>query len=109
MGGQWVTTLLAVLGSGLGLGGIGFFWAARDTRTIALPWSIPGAEFRVAIDGLSAIFLAPIFLISLLGSVYGLGYWKQSEHPQNGRKLQLFYGMLTAGMALLVIARNSIL
>ena len=74
-----------------------------------LPWSLPGAEFSVAVDGLSAIFLLPIFLISLLGSVYGLGYWKQTEHPQNGRKLRLFYGTLTAGMALLVIARNSIL
>ena len=74
-----------------------------------LPWSIPGAEFNVAVDGLSAIFLLPIFLISLLGNVYGLGYWKQTEHPQNGRKLRLFYGTLTAGMALLVIARNSIL
>src|SRR4029079_8171530 len=28
--------------------------------------------------------------------------------PGNGRKLRLFYGWLTAGMALLVIARNSI-
>ena len=51
----------------------------------------------------------PIFLISLLGNVYGLGYWKQTEHPENGRKLRLFYGTMTAGMALLVIARNSIL
>ena len=72
-------------------------------------WSIPGGEFRVAVDGLSALFLVPVFLISLLGNIYGLGYWKQTEHPQNGRKLRLFYGTLTAGMALLVIARNSIL
>ncbi len=62
----------------------------------------------MALDGLSAMFLAPIFLVSLLGNVYGLGYWKQTEHPQNGRKLRFFYGMVTAGMALLVIARNSI-
>ena len=51
----------------------------------------------------------PIFLISLLGNVYGLGYWRQTDHPENGRKLRFFYGTLTAGMALLVIARNSIL
>src|SRR5207302_4153079 len=68
-----------------------------------------GAEFHVAIDGLSAIFLTPIFLISLLGNIDGLGYWKQTEHPENGRKLRVFYGAVTAGMALLVIARNSIL
>ena len=108
MSGQWVATLLAVLGAGLGLGGAGSFWATGNSQPIVLPWSLPGAEFSVGIDGLSAIFLVPIFLVSLLGNVYGLGYWKQTEHPENGRKLRLFYGTLTAGMALLVIARNSI-
>jgi hydrogenase-4 component B len=109
MMGHWLTTVLAVLGAGLGLAGIGWFWARGDGQPIVLPWSIPGAEFHVAVDGLSAIFLAPIFLISLLGNVYGLGYWKQTEHPHTGQKLRLFYGTLTGGMALLVIARNSIL
>jgi hydrogenase-4 component B len=109
MSGQWATTLLAVLGASLGLGGVGTFWATGDSRPIVLPWPIPGAEFNVAVDGLSAIFLLPIFLISLLGNVYGLAYWKQTEHAENGRQLRLFYGTLTAGMALLVIARNSIL
>jgi hydrogenase-4 component B len=107
--GQWLTTLLAVLGAGVGLGAIITFWATGDSRPIELPWRLPGAEFSVAIDGLSAVFLLPIFLISLLGNIFGLDYWKQTEHPQNGRKLRFFYGMLTAGMALLVIARNSIL
>ena len=110
MGGQWLTTLLAVVGAVLGLGGVVAFWLTGDSQQIALPWSIiRGGEFNVALDGLSAIFLLPIFLISLLGNVYGLAYWKQLEHPQNGRQLRLFYGTLTAGMALLVIARNAIL
>ena len=90
-------------------GSVATFWINGDSTPIEWPWSIPGAEFNVGIDGLSAIFLAPIFLISLLGNVFGLGYWKQTEHPENGRKLRLFYGTLTAGMALLVIARNGIL
>jgi hydrogenase-4 component B len=109
MSGQRLTTLLAVLGAGLGLAGVGCFWVTGESQPLVLAWSVPGAEFNVAMDGLSAIFLVPIFLISLLGSVYGLGYWKQTAHPENGRKLGLFYGTLTAGMALLVIARNSIL
>src|SRR5579871_1079775 len=109
MRGQGVTTLLAVLGAGLGLSGIGTFWATGMGQPVVLPWSIPGAEFNVVVDGLSALFLAPIFLIALLGNVYGLAYWKQEEHPENGRKLRLFYGTLTAGMAVLVVARNSIL
>jgi hydrogenase-4 component B len=110
--GQWVTTYLAVLGAGLGLAGIGVFWVSGPSPNVVLPWSIIRGEplaFHVAVDGLSAVFLLPIFLISLLGSVYGLGYWKQTEHPTNGRKLRLFYGLLTAGMALVVIARNGIL
>src|SRR6516225_628440 len=45
----------------------------------------------------------------MLGSIYGLGYWPQRTHPQNGRKLRLFYGLLTAGMALVVVARNGVL
>lgn len=109
VGGQRATTLVTVLGALLGLGGVVRFWATGDSRPVAWPWLIPGAEFRVAMDGLSAIFLVPVFLISLLGSVYGLGYWSAAEHPENSRKLGLFYGTLTASMALLVIARNSIL
>jgi hydrogenase-4 component B len=107
--GQRVTTFLAACGTTLGLAGIVWFWATGDSEPIVQPWSIPGAEFSVAVDGLSAIFLLPIFLISLLGGVYGLRYWKQDEHSQNARKLRFFYGTLTGGMALLVIARNSIL
>jgi hydrogenase-4 component B len=107
--GQWISALLAVLGAGFGLAGVGAYWASGQAHPIVHAWSLPGADFRVAMDGLSALFLVPIFLVSLLGNIYGLGYWKQTEHPQNGQKLRFFYGTLTAGMALLVIARNSIL
>ena len=55
------------------------------------------------------MFLAQIFLVAPLGSVYGLGYWKQADHPETGRKLRLFFGLLTAAMALLVVAHNSLL
>ena len=43
------------------------------------------------------------------GAIYGLGYWKQSEHPDNGRRLGLFYGLLAGSMALVVIARDGVL
>jgi hydrogenase-4 component B len=61
------------------------------------------------LDGLSAVFLLPIFLIFLLGSIYGLSYWRQTEHPENGRKLRMFYGLLTASMAVVVLAKNALL
>ena len=108
--GQLLSVLLMAAAAGLGLTGVGAFWLSPAGREIVFSWPVvEGAEFRVAVDGLSALFLVPVFLISLLGSVYGLGYWKQAEHPDNGRKLRLFYGLLTAGMALVVLARNGIL
>lgn len=109
MSGQWMSTVLSVLASGFGLAGIGAFWFAGTSEPITWPWALfAGVPFSVGVDGLSALFLLPVFLVSLLGSIYGHGYWRQTEHPRNGRKLRLFYGTLTAGMALLVIARNSV-
>jgi hydrogenase-4 component B len=107
--GQWLCTGLAVVGALLGLAGITEFWITGTSRPLEYSWSIPGAEFYVDLDSLSAFFLMPILLITLLGNIYGLSYWKQSEHPNNGRKLRFFFGTLAAGMAMVVIARNSIL
>ncbi len=84
-------------------------FASPSPRGISLPWAVPGGALEVRVDGLSAMFLAQIFFISALGAVYGLGYWRQVEHPHNGRKLRLFYGLLTAAMGLLVVARNAVL
>jgi hydrogenase-4 component B len=106
--GQWVTTALAVLGSGCGIAGVGRALGGTVVEVVRFPSPIPHAEVVLAADSLSAFFLVPIFLIPLLGSVYGLDYWKQTERPDNGQKLRLFYGFLTAGMAVLVLARNSV-
>jgi hydrogenase-4 component B len=76
---------------------------------IDLPWAVPGGAFRVRVDALAAMFVIQIFLVSLLGATYGLGYWSQAAHPDSGRKVRLFYGVVTAGMALLVVAGNAVL
>jgi hydrogenase-4 component B len=108
--GQYVAMLFASVGSVIGIGGLIAFWMfSSSSRPIAYPWSVPGGEFAVTVDGLSAVFLLPVFLVPLLGNIYGLEYWAQVAHPENGRKLRLFFGLVTAGMALLVVARNSLL
>lgn len=109
MSGQYVTTIVACLGSLSGLGGLLAYWVYSNSQPIICTWPVPGGEFSVGVDGVSAIFLLPIFLVSLLGNIYGLEYWPQVAHPENGRKLRLFFGLVTAGMALLVIARNALL
>jgi hydrogenase-4 component B len=71
------------------------------------PWPAAGGG-QVGLDPLSAFFLVPVFLMGALGPVYGLGYWPQRRHPGNGRKLRLFWGLMVAGMALLIISRHAL-
>src|SRR5262249_27652078 len=78
-------------------------------RPLSLAWAVPGGRLAVEVDALSAAFVLPISLLAALGAVYGLAYWAQDAHRDNGRKLRAFYGAVTAGMLLQVIARNAVL
>lgn len=75
----------------------------------AWPWPVPGGELAFRIDPLAAMFLLQLFLIASLGAVYGLAYWSDRDHPRDARKVRVFYGLCTAGIALLLIARNAVL
>ncbi len=78
-----------------------------DVPTCFFPWPAVG-DAVVGLDPLSAFFLVPVFLMGGLGPVYGLGYWPQRRHTANGRKLRLFWGLMVAGMALLIISRHAL-
>jgi hydrogenase-4 component B len=107
--GQRLTTALLLLGSGLGLAGAALALAEPTAPALAVPWSLPWGRFAVALDPLSVVFLFPVFIIPALGSLYGLGYWKHADHPGNGRRLGVFFGLLAGAMALVVVARDGIL
>jgi hydrogenase-4 component B len=107
--GDKVFTWLMLFGSTAGL-----VSAVRSLAGIAgtpwnRPWSVPGGVLELEVDALSALFLAQIFLIGALGAIYGFGYWRADEKPGTIGKLRAFYGLMVAGMALLVVARNSVL
>jgi hydrogenase-4 component B len=107
--GERIAALLVLTGSALGGGAAAAMLFLSEPAVLEIPWSIPGGSFSLAVDALSACFLFPIFLIAALGALYGLGYWPQRLHPDNGRKLRLFFGLLAGTMALVVTARNSLL
>lgn len=107
--GQRLTVFLFTAGSVVGLAGTGLSLLQEEPPFIIRPWPLPWGQFFVSIDRLSAFFLLLVFMIPMLGSIYGLGYWKQSAHPENGRRLGVFMGLLTASMAMIVIARDSAL
>jgi hydrogenase-4 component B len=97
-GGQRLALVLSVLGSALGIAG-----------AVAALWAPTPSMAFIRLDALAAIFLIPIFWVSALGSIYGLEYWPQMKCPENGRKLRLFYGLVTAGLAGIAVSANSIL
>ena len=76
---------------------------------IHAPWSVPGGALALRLDGLSAIFLLPVFGVPAAGSIYGLAYFPQAERGAQALRLQLFYGLVTGAMALLVVAANAML
>jgi len=106
---EWLSAALAVLGCTLGLiTTVGWFQGV-PSRPLDFAWSLPGAQFAVQVDGISACFLLPVFVVAGLGSIYGLAYWSQTQFPHSAQRVRVFYGLLAAAMALLVISRNSIL
>ncbi len=106
---QWMTTAIMLLGSGLGWAGLLATSFGTPAIELTHAWNLPSGQFAIGLDPLSAVFLIPIFTIPVLGSFYGMSYWRQNEHPENGRGMGLFYGLLAGGMALVVLSRNSIL
>ncbi len=106
--GERAAVVLMVLAAICGITGAALA-ITRPSAGIELGWSVPGGRFSLRVDGISALFVIQIFVVSALGAVYGLGYWRQAAHPRDGRKLRFFYGFFTGGMALLVCAQNTML
>ena len=99
----------ACVGAALGLLAAvqGLFGGAIES--IRIPWSMPGGEFHLAMDPLSAFFLMPITGLGLLGAVYGAGY-QRGKVDQKALGVGWFnYNLLLASMVLVVTSRNAIL
>lgn len=101
----------ATLIGGATLAAFGLLRALDDpgSSRLNLPWAVPGGELALAVDPLAALFILPMLLIAAAGSLFGLGYWPQRQHPHNGRRLRLFYGLICGAMLLLLLARNGLL
>ncbi len=96
--GQRIATAMAIVGSLAGLAGALWSW-----------WLPTPAGHLLRVDGIAVVFLIPIFLTAGLGAIYGMEYWSQARHPHNGRKLRLFYGLVTAALAGVAISANTLL
>ena len=107
-GGQGIATALNLIGSALGFAGLAVHARGGEAQILLLG-TLPIGRLAFALDGLSALFLIPILLVSGLGSLYGASYWREAEHRDGGRRLRLGWGIMTAAMMAVVLARDAIL
>lgn len=107
--GERIFVVLMTVAVSCACAGAGAALARGDAQELAVAWPVPGGRLAIQVDSLAAVFLIPFSIVPALGAWYGLEYWAQNDHPLNGRKLRAFYGAVTAGMLLLVTARNAVL
>lgn len=107
--GQWIATAMMVCASVVGLCGVFISFQSERPILLALPAAFMGGGLSMGVDALSAFFLVPVLVMGGLGPVYGLGYWNQSKHATNGQRVGFFWGLLVAGMVVLVVARHAML
>lgn len=106
---QRLSTLILVAANLIGVFAVVRWWTDGPTDALVFASPFDGVSVSIAIDGISAFFLLPSLLVTALASIYGLQYWKQSEHEGNGRRVSLFLGIMTGAMTLLVVAHDGLM
>jgi len=89
--GQVITAAALIMAGGgaLGLAALALsIRAGSSLVSLSSGWMLPWGSFSVALDPLSAVFLALVFVIPPLGSIYALEYWPAGTHPRSSRRLQ---------------------
>ncbi|MBU1050674.1 hypothetical protein KKG90_11700 [Candidatus Bipolaricaulota bacterium] len=106
---RWVGSSVAVLGGALALVPTCAVLGGRAMNGLHLPWSMPFGSIALGMDGLSAIFSAPILIIVMLAAVYGTEYLRPFEGKRNLASSWFFFNLLAGSMLLVVAARNGML
>ncbi len=72
-------------------------------------WKMPFGSFHIQIDAISALFLIPIFGLTAIASIYGVGYISQYNDKKNIGVHWFFYNLLLIAMAMVAVSRNGLL
>ncbi len=107
--GQRLCATILVVANLVGMFAVYRWWIDGPVAPLTFPSPLGSVEVGVALDGISAFFLLPVLLVTALGAIYGVQYWQQSEHPENGRRVSFFFGVMTGAMTLLVSAQDGLL
>jgi hydrogenase-4 component B len=107
--GQRIAACLSILASLAGLAtAVGLLLSPRPESWF-LDWNLPFGPCELAADPLSALFMIPLFLVCGCGSLYALAYWPADANRRTEPGMTCFFGLLSASMAFLLMARNGVL
>jgi hydrogenase-4 component B len=106
--GQLLATVLMLAASALGVTGAVMALFTGRPELFQLAWTLPFGPAEFGVDSLSAWFLLPIFLIPGCAALYARSYWHADHYPANVRKMTFFFGLMTASMSGVTLARDGI-
>ncbi len=106
--GQLSSVVLMLIAAGSGLAGALWALLSAGSETFQLSWPLPFGRPEIGMDPLSAWFLLPIFLIPGCAALYARGYWPAESNPGTVRRMTFFFGVMTAAMAGVVLARDGL-
>jgi len=97
--------LLVLAGSALGIAPAVRVLLEGATVSTTIPSALPGGDWVMGIDPLSAVFLVAILGVGALSAVYGIGYMRYDEEvvawPSHA-----FFALEVAALALVACARS---
>jgi len=99
----------AVAACVLGLWPVLHSLAGGATASLRLPWAVPGGEFHIQLDMLSAFFLLPIFVLAPLAAIYGGKYMQAFRGRKSMGTHWFFFNLFILGMTLVIVARQALL
>ena len=77
--------------------------------SLRMAWDVPYGAFFVEVDALSAFFLLPVLGLSALAALYGAEYMSTHDDERPPAGSWFFFNLLVASMAIVVVARNTVL
>ncbi len=105
---QLLSVILMILSSVSGVAGAVAFLINGHSTLFEISWSLPFGPVQLGVDSLSAWFLLPIFGITGCAALYARSYWHADHHPATVRPMTFFFGVMTASMGGVVLARDAI-
>lgn len=105
---QLLSIVLMIASSCIGLAGSILALLSGHTTLFELAWTLPFGPARYGVDPISAWFLLPIFLIPGCAVLYARSYRHADHYPTKVRRMTFFFGLMTASMSGVVLARDCI-